>query len=267
MLKAIKYVFKEHKDNIYRIRTISKENVKRETVGTTLGLGWIVFKDVIYFGIFIFFRFLLAGDKQIEGMHFLIYLITGLAPWFFFNNVISSGSAVILRSKAIISSMVFPTTILPTIEVLTIFLTRIVTFFIPFIVIGIFGDIARFNILLFIYYVFAMVMIMLSFNMLISALIAVSRDFDHFYSAFTRLAFFTIPILWNFGELVEYPQIILLVKINPLIYVVTGFRDAFVKNNPIDLNYSIYFWSIVLLLWFFGSFVQFKLRRYYSDFI
>ena len=59
----------------------------------------------------------------------------------------------------------------------------------------------------------------------------------------------------------------ILLRINPMVYVVKGFRDAFVLGPTQDFLYSVYFWACIAVLFALGSFVQFKLKKYYADFV
>lgn len=267
MLNAIKIVTIEHKNNLYRIWQMGKSHMKRQTIRTSLGIGWILIRDIVYFTVFILFRYLMSGSHNVDGMHFIVYLITGLIPWFFMNEVINAGAGAIKGNSAIIKSIEFPITIIPTYEVLAIFMKRLFTIVFAFVVIGIFGNIWDFDPLLFIYYFLAMFILMILFNLITSAFIAISQDFNQLYLALTRILFFSLPIIWSFERIQNNFFLLTLLKLNPMTYIIMGFRDAFVLGSLPSLKYTIYFWGICLVLLYIGCYVQYKLRKYYSDFI
>ena len=267
MWNSLKYVFAEHKNNLYRIWQMSLSHMKKQTVRTSLGMGWVFIRDLVFFVIFIIFRYLMSGSAEVDGMNFIVYLVTGLVPWFFMNEVINSGVNAISMNKAIIKSIQFPITIIPTIEVIAIFLKRLFTLIIAFVVCAVFGYLKNFNILLLIYYFISMLLLMVSFNLVLSAFIAISLDFTQLYLSITRVIFFSLPILWSFEKLNNLNWAITLIKLNPMVYIIIGFRDAFVIGNAPNLEYSIYFWIVCVTMLFLGSFTQFRLRKYYSDFI
>jgi teichoic acid transport system permease protein len=267
MFKAMWFNLKEHKDNIYRIWQIAKNHMKKQTIRTTLGLGWIFIRDMIYFCVFLGFRYMMAGGRKMDGMHVIVYLATGLIPWFLMSEVLTVGSNAIIANKQIVLSIKFPVGILPTIEVLAIFMKRVFTLLFIFVPVVIFADFRDINILLIIYYFISMFILMLVINQPLTAFIAISKDFGQLYSAIIRVLVFSMPIIWSFEYIAGKDWLILLLKLNPMVYIILGFRDALVIGEMPDLEYTLYFWCVVLVMYAIGSYVQFKLKKYYADFI
>ena len=103
-------------------------------------------------------------------------------------------------------------------------------------------------------------------NLVIAAFVAVSDDFRQLYDALLRVLIYTMPILWDFSR-VQSVWVHILLRINPMVYVVKGFRDAFVLGETQSAFYSAYFWACVAGLFMTGSYVQDRLRKYYADFL
>jgi teichoic acid transport system permease protein len=76
-----------------------------------------------------------------------------------------------------------------------------------------------------------------------------------------------MPIIWSFESIRHIPWALYILKLNPMVYIIGGFRDAFVLGNAPDPEYTIYFWAVCILMFALGSTVQHRLRKYYSDFI
>lgn len=267
MMEAIKAVFKEHHTNKSKLWLMSKDHMRKQTIRTSLGMGWVFMRDFIYFAVFVLFRYLMSGEKMIEGMHFILYIMTGLVPWFFMNEVINSGVNAIKQNSSIVQSIKFPITILPTIEVVAIFLKRLFTILIAFSTLLMFGNLKDFNIFLFIYYFSLMFLLMVALNLITSALVAISDDFNQLYMAVTRVMFFSMPIIWSFEFINHIAWAKYVLKLNPMTYIILGFRDAFVLGRLPDFEYSIYFFVVLLVMFCVGASIQYKLRRYYSDFM
>jgi teichoic acid transport system permease protein len=267
MLEKLSYVYFAHKNNFRRVFSIGFAHARKQTKRTSLGFVWLFIKDIIYFTSFVLFRTLISGGREVDGMFFVIYIVTGSVPWGFMGEVINGGSQAIKKSSAIIKNIRFPVVILPTIEVVSIFIRKLFTLTIPIVVILIFGDITLINPLLFLYYFVSMFIFMTAFNFISTAFIAISEDFAMLYSAVARVLFLFLPIIWSFERLKNYPMLANIIKLNPMVYIVKGFRDAFVHGNSPTLLYSMYFWAICILCFLFGSFVQFKMRKYYADFM
>ena len=266
MIKSIKYILQEHKNNFSLMVKMASMNKERQTVRSSIGILWTYFHDLVYIVVFVMFRLLISGNTDIMGMNSVVYLTTGMIPWFFINDVLNQGTMAIRNNKGIVQSIKFSVTILPTVEVLTIFFKRIFSFVMLFAIVTAFGYLQSFHPLLFLYYMICALALCISLNLLLSAFIAISDDFRQLYSAFVRVLIYTMPILWDFSR-VKSVWVNVLLRVNPMVYVVKGFRDAFVLGPTQDSLYTAYFWGCILVLFAAGSYVQYKLRRYYADFV
>lgn len=266
MIKSMGHILLEHKQNIRLLIKMAFMNMDKQTVRSSLGLLWTYFHDIIYILVFIAFRLLMAGNGSVMGMNSTVYMMTGMIPWFFINDVLSRGSMAIRSNKGIVQSIRFPVPMLPTVDVFSIFFRRLFSFVMLFGVVIAFGYIRYFNLLLFIYYVICAVALSVAMNLVISAFVAVSDDFRQLYDALLRVLIYTMPILWDFSN-VQSVGINVLLRINPMVYVVKGFRDAFVLGPTQNAGYTVYFWVCVFVIFMLGSYVQDRLKKYYADFV
>ncbi len=78
LFSSLKFTVTEHTSNLKKIWDISLKTTKQHTLRTSLGLGWVVLRDLIYFSIYILFRLLMSGSGEVEGMHFILYLMIGM---------------------------------------------------------------------------------------------------------------------------------------------------------------------------------------------
>lgn len=241
-------------------------NAGKQTVRSSLGIFWTYFHDIIYILVFVAFRYLITGNGTVMGMNSTVYIMTGMIPWFFFSDVLSQGSMAIRGNKGIVQSIRFPVPVLPTIDVATIFIKRIISYGMLFAVVYVYGYIKYFHLGLFIYYMSCSVVLAVALNMVISAFVAVSEDFHQLYDAFLRVLIYTMPILWDFTR-IHSALINVVLRINPIVYVIKGFRMAFVTGELQNGWYTVYFWICTVVLFALGSYVQNKLKRYYADFV
>lgn len=266
MIKSMRYILQEHRKNIRLLIKMAFMNMDKQTVRSSMGMFWTYFHDIIYILVFVAFRMLMAGNGKVMGMNSTVYMITGMIPWFFINDVLSMGSMAIRNNRGIVQSIRFPVPVLPTIEVLSIFLKRMFSFGMLFGVVTVFGYIRYFHMLLFLYYIVCAMALSVAMNLVISAFVAVSDDFRQLYDALLRVLIYTMPILWDFSH-VQSVGINILLRINPMVYVVKGFRDAFVLGPTQDAVYTVYFWVCVFVIFLAGAYVQDRLKKYYADFV
>lgn len=264
MFESVRHIGQEHRKNWRLIIKIAYMDSGKQTVRSSLGILWTYFRDLIFIGVFILFRMLISGNDQISGMDSIVYLVTGMIPWFFMNDVLVQGGMAIRNNRGIIQSIHFPVVVLPTISVLSILLKRILSFLLIFVVCIIFGYADTFHFGLFVHYMIAMLCLMLALNLVTTAIISVSDDFRQLYEALLRIMIYTMPILWDFSRVTAILPNVLL-RMNPMVYIIKGFRDAFVLGHTQDTLYTVYFWCCVIVLFLVGSFLQFRLKKYYAD--
>lgn len=267
LTKSIKFMIITHIMNVKVIFILGKERAYQQTLRTSLGIGWVFIRDLVYFGVFILFRYIMSGGQDIEGMNYMLYILLGIIPWNFMREVINGGVTIIKSSKPIISSIALSVTILPTVEVIAIFYKRLFTLAILIISILFFGEIFNVNWWLFIYYFCSMFILMLLWNSIFSALIAISNDFEQLYKAVASILFYTLPVIWSFENLKSHVLLIDILKLNPFVYIIDGFRGALQKGMLPSVEYTLYFWVVCLFLFLISSLLQYKLKRHYIDFI
>ena len=266
MGNSMAFVWREHKQNIRLITKMAVMNMGKQTVRSTLGIFWTYFHDFIYILVFIVFRMLIAGGGDIMGMDSTFYMVSGMIPWFFLNDVLTQGSMAIRSNQGIVQSIRFPVVVLPTVEVCSILLKRMFTFAVLFVIAAVYGYMRTFRPMLFLYYLLCSVVLSVAMNLVISALVAVSDDFKQLYDALLRVLIYTVPILWDFSY-VDSAGLHVLLRLNPMVYVIKGFRSAFVYGSTQNAGYAVYFWMCVLLFFAAGSCMQDRLKRYYADFV
>ncbi len=267
LIDSVRYILNEHYENRKFSIKIAKDNMRQQTLRTSLGIGWVIVRDLVYFTVFILFRLLMSGSGTIEGMNFILYLMLGMIPWNFMNECINGGVLAIKSRKNIISSIKLPIVILPTIEIMAIFMKRLFTLVVLFFVVAVFGDLKDVNLIMFIYYFFCMFIFMVIWNLIFSSMVAISNDFEQLYKALSSVLIYAMPIMWSFERLGDHVFLIRLLMLNPFVYVIEGFRDACVIGRLPDVEYSLYFWGLSLILLCVGSILQYKLRRHYVDLI
>ena len=98
-----------------------------------------------------------------------------------------------------------------------------------------------------------------------AAIIVFFRDLGHMINIALQVGTWVTPILWNLSRFPAKYQLIF--KINPMNYVVQGYREAllykkFFWEEPV---YTLYFWGVTLLLLLIGRGIFKKLKPHFAD--
>jgi teichoic acid transport system permease protein len=75
------------------------------------------------------------------------------------------------------------------------------------------------------------------------------------------------PIMWNIDQLAGHPKLLSLMKLNPCIYIVTGYRDAIYGRIWFFERFcaTVYFWVITAILFGIGAIVYKRLKPHFAD--
>ena len=97
------------------------------------------------------------------------------------------------------------------------------------------------------------------------AIVIFFRDLSQIIGIFLQIGIWTIPIMWNIEIAPE--NIRWIFKINPMYYVVNGYRDAIYGKAWFTehLGMTVYFWVFALALFFIGTAIFRRLRVHFAD--
>lgn len=84
-----------------------------------------------------------------------------------------------------------------------------------------------------------------------------------------RLLFYISGAIWNFQTRNLPEGLVKILEINPLYYLIDGFRDSFLSREWFwnKGTYGLIFWSTTLLLLLIGSHIHLKFRAKFVDYI
>jgi len=114
------------------------QRVKTQYAGTVLGLLWSLLTPLMMTVVFTLVSVFITPGQDIRD--YPIYLLTGLLPWYFFSNGLSSAAASIVSESSLVKKVRFPVELLPIGSVLGTlpnFLGGLIVFFVLALVLGV----------------------------------------------------------------------------------------------------------------------------------
>lgn len=256
---------KEVYDKKHVIYELSKRDFKQRYIGSFLGLFWAVLEPlammmIMWFVFSVGFKARPSGDVP-----FVAYLFTGMIAFSFFQDAIGASSGVILSYSYLVQKVNFRVSILPIVKVNSALVLHFVFALIVLAILFISGISPSLYWFQALYYLLAMVFLILGMSWLLSSIGVFVRDISHVVGIFLRFGFWLTPIFWNIDMIPKRLQIYL--KINPLFYIVQGYRESFIYGVPFwkhPIN-GIYFWGLSSLLFVAGVIVFKRLRPHFAD--
>jgi ABC-type polysaccharide/polyol phosphate export permease len=249
------------------IYELTKQDFKSKYLGSYLGLIWAFVNPSITIAIFwfVFQVGFKAKSTTAAEVPFVLWLIGGMIPWFFFSDSVSGAANSILEKSYLVQKVVFRVSILPIIKILSALLIHF--FFVGVLCVMFlgYGFAPQWYYVQVFYYLFAMIILIAGLSWITSSLTLFLRDTGQIVGMMLQFGFWLTPIFWSSKTLPEKYQIF--IKLNPLYYIIEGYRDSFINRvwfwEHADL--TAYFWAVTCIIFITGAFVFKRLRPHFSD--
>lgn len=250
--------------DLYKYRELLKTNIKKDITGkykkSFLGILWSFISPLLQIAVYAFvFQIILKSEIP----NYTVYLCCGLIPWQYFSAVVLRGAACIIDNGNIIKKVYFPREILP-ISVVT---SEGVNFLISTIIIlgfTIFGGIGlSFNILWYFVILAIQYVVSIGISFIVCSLSVYFRDLLHLLGIIIQLLFYATPIVYSSSSVPAAFQ--WLIKINPMAYLIEGYRNIFYNKMPPDIKGLLIALCMGVVLCVIGYFVFRKLERRFAE--
>jgi teichoic acid transport system permease protein len=264
-MKTLISNLKDHVKWRHQIFQLAKSDIIKTYSGSALGWAWAVVKPTVTIAVLWFVIGIgLRQGGDIEGYPFLLWLITGLVPWFYMDDMITESTTAFLTYSFLITKMKFPISTIPTFVgvaklIIHLALTLVVVLF--YAGYGYYPDIYILQLPI---YMFLMFLFFINWGLFAAMLSAISKDFMNLVKAFVTAIFWLSGILFNVRT-DEMPQWVRSIEtVNPVSFIVEGYRDVFV--------YKVWFWEnpkkmtyFFLVLIIMGALATWSYRKLYRE--
>lgn len=275
MEKESKNIFIQINKNKSLIWNLAKNDFKTKFAGSYLGIIWAFVQPVITVLLY-WFVFEVALPARTIGrgsldVPFVLWLIAGLVPWFFFSDCLGAGTSVLNEYNYLVKKVVFQIDILPVVKIISNMFVHIffVAFgMIVFMCMGFFPSVYALQV---IYYSFCIIALVLGLTYFTSAINAFFPDLKQIVNIVLQIGIWMTPIMWNIEDMAatgNIPSAVMaILKANPMYYIVNGYRDALINQvgfweHP---GMTLYFWIFTVVVFGAGITVFKRLKVHFAD--
>ncbi|KAF1297264.1 Teichoic acid translocation permease TagG [Enterococcus sp. JM4C] len=269
-MKEIIEVIKEQFSHVGMIYRMSRYEDKATYQSHYLGLAWQILNPAIQIGIYyLIFGVGVNGNNKIDGVPFLVWMLTGIIAWFYINSSVLGASNSIHRQVGMVAKMKFPVSILPTINIVSNLSSYIPMMGILLLVLFSYGMSPTIYWLQFFYYFICMFVFLFAYGILNATITVLVRDYHIFLQSVFRLLFYVSGPIWDINNRNLPDKLVNVLKLNPFYYIIEGFRDAFLSRGWFweKGTYGLIFWCMVLILLILGSHLHMKFRARFVDYV
>ncbi len=250
----------------YLIRNLVVRELKARYVGSFLGIFWTIIHPVIQIGIYYFiFSVILklrAGGAY-DNVGFGVWMISGMLPWLYLSETINRSPGTILSNTNLITKTVFPSEILPLIQLIAALVNHALAMCFFIIILLLSGYTFSYQFL----WVFPIIIISgtmaLGLSWIFSSLNVFLRDIGHLVSVFTQFWFFLTPIIYPISAVPATYQPFC--YWNPLFQIAEGYRAALLGNAGVDWLGMGYLLNSAIIIAIIGGIVFRKLKPAFPD--
>ena len=261
---------KELYQNRRLIWKLARNDFKKRYAGSYLGMVWafvqpvvtVVMYWIVFDKVFDTRSQLVAGGIEVP---YVLYLTAGLVPWFYFSEALTNGTMALLEYNYLVKKVVFKISILPIIKVIAATFIHIFFVGVLFIIAIAYGYTPTVYTLQIFYYGFCEFILVLAISYTTCAVVIFFRDLQQIIGIVLQIGMWATPILWDISMLTD--QIKPLFKLNPMVYIVNGYRSAMYEQEWFFEHFysSTYFWIFTVTLFCIGSLLFKRLKVHFAD--
>lgn len=262
---------------IYRERKIiwklAKNDFKTKFAGSYLGTIWAFINPIITVLVywFVFEKALGQGAQTRAGVSapFILWLVAGLTPWFYFQDAMTGGTSSLIEYSYLVKKVVFKINILPVVKMISALFIHVFFLAIALLLCCLYGFYPSLYTLQVFYYAFCMMVLVAGIVYATSAIVVFFRDMSQIVGVLLQVGVWATPIMWNIDDMAKKipGALMTLLKLNPMFYVVKGYRDSLLNGVPFweDMGMTIYFWVFTIVVLFLGTTIFKRLRMHFAD--
>lgn len=213
---------------------------------SALGYFWSILDPLVMAAIY-WFVFTQIFDRTVGAQPYIVFLLSALLPWMWFNGAVSDCTRAFLRESKLIRSTRIPRTI----WVNRLVLSKGIEFIASIPVLAIFAIVSgapvHWQVVLFPLAIVLQAVLLVGVGLIVAPLVVFFRDLERAVKLALRFLFYASPIIYGLPDLeAVHPQLHLVAAFNPLAGIFSLYRATFF---PAQLDwYAVGIGSLVSLV-------------------
>jgi len=240
-------------------------DIKKDYIGSAFGLLWAFVQPVSIIVVLWFVFEIGFKAKPVNDVPFILWLSSGLLPWFYFANTLDKTTNSIISQPYLVEKISFPTLLLPIIKIISEFVLHIF-------MMGVLASIFLFYDLAIdlywfqlIYYMFAASVFLMGLGWVLSSFVIFMRDIGNLVPVMVQFCFWGTPIFWALSLVPQKYHFYIM--LNPFAFVIQGYRDCMIDKVWFWERgmANLYFWLPAIFFLIFGFMMFNRLKSHFAD--
>ena len=266
-MSILKEIIGEHIKFREQTLKMARSDLVRTYRGAALGWGWAIIKPVVTIGVYWFAMAIgMRNGGDVNGYPYLLWLISGIVPWFYMSEMLSQGTDCMRKYSYLITKMRYPVSTIPMFSSISKLAVNMILLAVVLVIFCLYGYKPTVYWLQLPLFIFMSFFFFTLWTLFAAPIACISKDFSNLVKSFVFALFWLSGVVWN-ADGVQNSTIKSVIKLNPITYLTTGFRDCLINEvwffeRPRSLI-GFCCVTLVLLLLALGSYK--KLRREIPD--
>lgn len=244
---------------------------------TFLGAAWAVLVPLLTMLVFsVLFGLIMGqGNKPTHaGIPYEISTFAAMVPWQLFSNAITQSSTSLVTNRNMITKVYFPRLIAPIAPILAALVDFAIAFGVLVAMIAVYAIIGAFDfefswrLLTLPLFVLLAALTALALSMWLSAANAIYRDVKYILPFLVQTLMFASPVVYSVDSIFDATTpdwLIFVYSLNPLVFVLEGFRWALFGAGMVTLQMMITSAAGVLVMFVGGAYYFRRMERLFAD--
>lgn len=243
---------------------LAKNDFKMKYLGNTLGILWAFLQPTALILLFWFVFEIGFKSKPMQDVPFILWLLSGLIPWFFFAESWQNATMSILDNTFLVKKVVFRVALLPIVKLMSAFVIHLFFLVFTIAIFAYYDFLPSLYWLQIFYYLFATIVLVLGLSWITASVVIFFRDLGQIVGMLLQFGFWFTPVIWSISIMPE--EYIDLIQLNPVYYLVQGYRESLIEQKLFwENDLTLYFWFVTLLILTIGIFTFKRLKPHFAD--
>lgn len=248
------------------IHALAQRDVLSRYSGTLFRGAWEIANPALTLLVFWFVFSVAFKAKGPAGTPFILYFVAGYIPWLFFSESLIRGTQGVVAHSFLVKKMVFPSELLPFVYLTGGAINHGLLLLLSMVVLLSNGVTISWHWMQIAYYFLTLCATLVGLQWLLSAINVFNRDIGQGVGIVLNVWFWATPVVWVADGVIpsKYQW---LIHINPIVYVIEGYRGSLLFQQPFWSNWAqgLYVWCISFVFAIIGASVFRRLKPHFGD--
>ena len=222
--------------NLLERRSLLFQLVRRDFeqrfVGSAIGWIWGLIHPLVLLIVWTFvFQVCLHVKPPVGIRSYPLFIFAGMLPWLLFSDTVQRSASSLLEQANLITKTVFPAEIVPVSVFLSSLVSHLLALALMIAATGVMVNQISFFLFLLPVYMFLIGLFAVGIGWVVASLHVYLRDTAQMLSVLLTFWFWLTPIMFTEEQFPDNRWAHLLVKANPMFYVVRGYRSVLLTSD------------------------------------